>query len=482
MKQQSPVLRYFSVFLSGLLLLASCKKVNEATELGGSLIPPVDNVNTFDTLLEVISYNHLFNNGDSARSLNTETHFLGNISQDPLFGKSASTLFLQLKPTTYIAPFEFSNSNKIIALDSAVLVLGYQFAYGDTMAPLSFQVFEIDQSSDFRYDSAYFIAQNGFTYSNPISAIQTVIPNTLNDSLYMYQEAAANQLRLRLDHNFGMRLLNYDSTNAYRSDSAFKTYFKGFAIQPQNRSMGNAMIGISPSDTNTKVALYYRYTNESGNPDTAVTYFRFNSANSAVANYIERDRTSTEVASVAGDDVADELLYIQNAPGTYARLLVPGLKDLTNRIVHRAELVVSQVPDPYSNTFTPPSYLYLDAYDTADGVYRSIPVDVAVATSGQVSNTIQFGMEGFRTTTPDGLPAREWRFDISRYVQRIANGTLKPYEFRLSSPFLLTANLGATGTSQIMLINPTPAVGRVRLGGGNHAAQPARLRIIYSKL
>jgi hypothetical protein len=481
-KQQSVVLRSLSACLFGLLLLASCKKVNDATELGGDLIPPVDNINTFDTILQVISYNQPFGTGDTSRSISSETHFVGNISDDPLFGTSTGTLFLQLKPQVFLTPFQFTDKAKLVGVDSVVLVLGYNSTYGDTMQPLHLQVYEIDQSSAFTDDSLYLVNQNNFTYSNALSGIQTIFPYTLNDSVRPFREMARNQVRLRLNNDFGDRLLRYDSTNAYRNDSAFNSRFKGFAVRPQNKSMGNALVGVSLADTNTKLAIYYRYTTGSNTLDTAVTYFRFNSATSASANYIERDRTGSEFAAVAGDDVPDQLVYIQNTPGTYARLSVPGLYSLTNRVVHRAELVVQQVPDAAAKVFSPAPYLYLDAYDTTDKVYRTIPIDVAISPqNGQVTNALQFGMVS-RKATVAGVEVEEWRFDISRYVQRVANGTLKPYDLRLSSPFFITPRLAASSTIQPLYINPVFGIGRLRVGGGNHPAQPMKLRIIYSKL
>jgi hypothetical protein len=34
----------------------------------------------------------------------------------------------------------------------------------------------------------------------------------------------------------------------------------------------------------------------------------------------------------------------------------------------------------------------------------------------------------------------------------------------------------------VVEINTQPAIGRVRVGGGNHATQKMRLRVIYSKI
>lgn len=450
-----------------------------ATELGSDLIPAVDNVTTFDTTLEVQAFNYPFTTQDSSLSLSSSIQFLGSINNDPLFGTSTAAMFLQLKPGSFPTPFSFTSRDSLIALDSAVLVLGYRSLYGDSTRPQQVQVFEMNQADQFRYDSIYQINTNNFTYSNAISGVKTFLPSDLNDSVSLFREAAVNQLRIRLNDNFGNRLLGYDSTNAYRSDSAFNTYFKGFAVVPTNNSNGNGLVGFSLADTNTKVALYYRYT-KMGKPDTAVAYFRFTSR-SASANYVQRNYAGSEFATLAGDENADPLVYLQNTPGTFAKLRIPGLASLSNRVVHRAELIVQQVTDPQAGIFTAPGFVYLDAYDTDAKVYRTIPFDVSVGTNGQV-NAATFGMPALKTTDPAGNAISQWRFNLSRYIQHVANKTVPAYEFRLYSPYVARTNIGTSTTVQTIAINSNYAAGRVRVGGGHHPTQPMRLRIVYSKL
>ena len=59
MKRHFPIFFFAALFL--VIGFLSCKKINEATELGGDLIPVVDNVNTFEVALSAISNNQRFN-------------------------------------------------------------------------------------------------------------------------------------------------------------------------------------------------------------------------------------------------------------------------------------------------------------------------------------------------------------------------------------------------------------------------------------
>ena len=100
--------RKFSAFVSVLLSVLflfhfSCKKI-DTTDIGNDLIPAVDNVNTFDTVLDVITDNFLL--PDSTRLRATELHALGFISGDPVFGRTTAGIYVDIRPRTFgIRPF-----------------------------------------------------------------------------------------------------------------------------------------------------------------------------------------------------------------------------------------------------------------------------------------------------------------------------------------------------------------------------------------
>ena len=101
---------YFFSFIATLfavaILFSACRKINDPTELGDDLIPPVDNVNTFDTTLTVLAFNDTIPfTEDSIRLQAGDEHFLGRINNDPLFGRTDARLFLQLKPPVF--PYAF---------------------------------------------------------------------------------------------------------------------------------------------------------------------------------------------------------------------------------------------------------------------------------------------------------------------------------------------------------------------------------------
>lgn len=490
MKKQSGVFFFFSLLA---LALFSCTKINESTDLGGNLIPAVDNVNTFDTTIEVQTDNFLFDDtNDSTRTFPSDQHFLGNITNDPLFGTTTANLYLQLNPVSYPFALPFPKDSLVNGrYDSAVLVLSYGGTWGDTNQLQNVNVYQVN--STFRHDTSYLLRKEEVLYSPTVIGSRSFQPRFLKDSVYRLNEAARNQLRIPLTTAFTNTLSSLDSANDFKNDSVFEAKVPGFAIVPQ-AGMGNALIGINLRDTNTKLAIYYRQ-KIGNNRDTAkVFYLRFTFL-SASANYVKRNYSGSQLQNFVGGSSPDNQVFIQNTPGSYARIKIPGLAGLTNRIVHRAELMMEQVPDPSSDLFTPPTFLYLDALDSVRStsskpMYRAIPYDLSLtpttSTYGgknvyQLANPVEFGMAGKK------LGNWEWRFNISRYVQRIVNKTEPFYELRLSSPSFLNQFVGpfSSPTNGVVFVNPLYAVGRVRLGGGTNdrnLPNRMRLRIVYSKL
>jgi hypothetical protein len=472
----------FTVLFAILLFFhfTSCRKINEATTLGQDLIPPIDNVHTFDTTLSVDVFNELFTlQNDTFRLGRSDEHFLGIISNDPLFGTTDARLFLQLKPAAFPYMFERTDS---LALDSVVLVLDYTGTYGDTLADQTVNVYALDLGNDFRWDSLYNIRENTFSYST-LLASKTFKPRNLKDSVFAFLDTTSHQLRFRLPDAFGQMLMNFDTTNAYWSDSAFNTYFKGFALQSFS---GNAVMGFNLSGNNTKLALYYSYPQKGGQGtrDTTVTYFRL-STRSASANYIIRNYSGSQLALYQGGTAPDDLVFLQNTPGSYARVQIPALATLSNRIIHRAELIIEQVYHPSDNIFGPPDRLFLDAYDTTLKKYRTIPFDFTLDFQGNI-NAQSFGMNPKSTVDGSGNPIKVWRFNISRYIQNMLTGKEPLYELRLISPYFIYDQYrppGSTSTQPLgVYVNNSILRGRLRAGGGNHPTQPMRLRIIYSKI
>ncbi len=492
MKRNYLALSCIAIVAAVAILFSTCRKINDYTELGGDLIPPIDNIHTFDTSLSVQVYNDTFGlANDSLATTRSDEHFVGLINNDPIFGRTDARVFMELQPASFgIYPFARPDS---VSIDSVVLVLSYVETYGDTNTAQTIKVYEVDPSPGnvFKADSSYQVRFENFTYNtaNPLDIPgQFIYPYQLNDSVKVFRDTTANQLRIRLDNNLARRFFNYDTSTAYKSDSVFKTRFRGFALRSEGA--GNAVIGLNLNNSNTKLAFYYNFPKVGGGGrDTAVTYFYF-TGDCGAANYVKRNYAGTPVELAAGRPAQAPVAYIQKSPGSFATIKIPGLPGLSNRIVHRAELIVQQLYDPSNTTFGPPDRLYVDASDptiTDSYKFRTIPYSLDLQPlSGFDFKT--FGIIPVNDTDAAGNMIKVWKFNLSRYIQHIVNGTQTYYDLRLYAPLTIkgkTRFINSTVETNVYpstYVNGSLASGRILVGGGNHPSQRMRLRIIYSKL
>ena len=484
-------IRFILLAFSLIVLIASCKKLNESTNLGDDVIPGVDGVNTFDTLISVETYDSIFlASKDSIRVEAEDDHILGNITMDPIFGKTNAMIFLQMRPELFKWSFSEIYKRDSLYIDSVVMVLGWNATYGDTTVRQRVRVYEMDQNQTNRFEdtlrSQYMLREKYFTYSNLLGT-KEFFPYELNDSVKAFLDTTAGQLRIRLDNSFGRRLLDYDTTNAYSSDSLFKTHVRGFAIEA-DPSMGNALMAFGlENNPQTKLAIYYKFT-KGGQNDTTVSYFRF-TGSSAQHNYINRfGFAGTPLLAQANDNVQDNIDYLINTPGSFTTVKIPDIRTLGNRVIHRAELIVEQVFDPSDKIFTPAPGMMLDVFDSTIMSYKYTPYDFVINDQGLPTAT--YGLYGRNTTDGSGNSITVWKFNLTRYLQNFFTKKEPLHNFRLHTPYVIKmqkirANFSSNTGDYIgysTYVNPQMAFGRVRVGGGKHPTQRMRLRIIYSKI
>ncbi|MEN9525507.1 MAG: hypothetical protein RLZZ256_891, partial [Bacteroidota bacterium] len=91
----------FHVIYFGLLTLvalSSCTRINESTQLGGDLIPPVDNINTFEAFLTTEADNR--NLLDTTKVYFNDELALGHIN-DPEFGSTHADAYFNISHPNY---------------------------------------------------------------------------------------------------------------------------------------------------------------------------------------------------------------------------------------------------------------------------------------------------------------------------------------------------------------------------------------------
>ena len=502
----------FSLFLPAIFFFAiftwSCSKIN-TTSIGQDLIPAVDNVSTFADTLDINTAQAVF--FDTTRISSIDNHTLGSITNDPVFGTTKADVFVELKPPFF--PYYFGNAGDTVdavvnpapnksGFDSLVLCLSFKSLYGDTTKKHSFNVYKIDKdATDFRnfsykldYQPAITPGSIGYAEFLP-TAVRNIIrfPGHRNDTV-------TNQIRIKLNQSFLSEFVASLDTSAssngiFRSDSLYKNLLRGFAVKTGELPGSNALFYVDLNGTNTRLEVHYKK-RRNAILDTTFSslYFSTNSSasvsSSGHANYFKRDSSQAEFIKSPNSDA----LYLQTSPGTFATLKIPRLSSYPNSIIHKAEIIVEQVPAStpelveLDKALAPPQYLYLDLVDTILPInYKPIYYDLNPTSFYNPDNRLFFfptgGIDfgyfgGFVQKKKDasGNNIYYYSFNVSRYVQNLISKRTNNYTLRLYAPHNLNYY------NNVFAYKNSLANGRIKIGSGSNTNNKLRLRIVYSKI
>jgi hypothetical protein len=480
-----------SIFTT-IIILFSCKKINEATRLGDDLLPAIDNVNTFQVFLSTNTDNKKFN--DTTKMEAGDWAAIGHLN-DPEFGTTDANAYFTISyPTPGTYPFINKDSVKI---DSVILSLSYQGTYGDTNSTQTVKVFEVDQSSGFNDTTLYKFTDPGFNTAPFPLGSKTFAVNTLNDSILHIWKGdttkLGNVLRIPLDTQLvGRRFVNYDTSNtsngAFRNDSIFQSVFRGLAIKSDvaaGNGGGNALTYYRFLDNNnTRLTIYFRATKNGVIDTTSVSFFHVTQVKNnrftvGQANTVKRTEAGPYLAYLNNTSTSDDQVYIQSTPGSYATIKIPALDTFPNVVVHRAELIFTRLATPTDNIFAPPTNLFLDKVNDAGDTASVFDLDhgLQVGTSSTTYDLAHFG--GFLKSD------QTYRFNITRHVQKILTEHKKNYTLRVYAPLrtFLYSEAATLRIPPISVIGDV-AYGRVVLTGGSYSdsTTKVRLRIVYTKI
>ena len=182
-----------------LLIFTGCTRIT-TTDVVSGLIPPIDGITTLDTTFNVITEN--YEDLDTVRVYKGDSHVVGVLNPDPLFGSSTASLFFEVGAPAY--PFTMYGIRDSIIVDSAVLVLSYRGSYGDSTQPLKLNVYEINSLMDqFRDYPVNYPKVSPITYNLfPLAPTKTVDIRRIGDSVINRYEVTNNQIRIGFLHHF----------------------------------------------------------------------------------------------------------------------------------------------------------------------------------------------------------------------------------------------------------------------------------------
>lgn len=462
----------------------SCKKINEATDVGGDLVPAVDNVNTFELALETETDNFSLRN-DSAFLLYGDQAAIGHLN-DPEFGTTDAAGYFKISSALY-SRYPFLNKGGVVQVDSVVLSLGYTGSYGDSAGFQTLKVFEIDQLASFNDTTLYRYTGDDIATTGTELGSKTFAINTLKDSLQVIYnkdtQRVANLVRIKLNNTLGNRFTNFDTTlsanGGFYNDSLFKSLFQGLAVKSD--ASGNALSFFDFFNTDkSRLIVYFRSTKDGKTDTSSASFYHLSSIGSnhpaGVANIVKRTPAGNWATYLANGNPKDDKLFIQSAPGSYGSIRIPALDNMTNKIVHLAELIAYRLPSAQDNIFTSPPVLYLDKINNAKDSAFIFEIDQPINGS---TGEVRYLGGNLKTDNT-------FRFNITRHVQGILTRKEPNMQLRLYAP--LRTLLNVKNNTSIPKI-PVPvatriAQGRVVVAGGNYSDPNLRLRLrlVYSNL
>jgi uncharacterized protein DUF4270 len=473
--------KILSIFLVA-VLITSCRK--DDSPVGKSILPQSDIIGAqYAEFYPNISYSH-FGKSDSVLLTTrlSNSALLGSLN-DPIFGRTDASIYCSFETQYYLGNLNENLPYKTASLDSAVLILGYNYVpgsstifVGDTTDQLSLDIFPL--TANLNPDTNYYSTGNNYYYTGTDVYSHGPIPYDANKSLIYGGQSktftphllwftplkkdtdAYNppQIRVRLRTDFSEGLFGCINNN-----TLFQQYLKGMFITTKHSILPQPSYGslfFLYMDGNTSITFYYHV---NGIPDQQPPIQCF--CNGATCNrfsYFKHDY------SIASPDLKNQLsspdtlatnnhnknVYLQGAGGVSTILKFPGFQQWANInsdyniTINKAELVLStdrSNTDFYDFTRFPlPGRVYLEG-DTLGGP------------AGLVENLYTFG--GYYD-----LYNNQYLIEMPHTIGQIVNHKT------FNTKYYLTVYNGALFPERLVL------------GGTANKEYPIKLRVWYTKL
>ncbi|NNE54966.1 MAG: DUF4270 domain-containing protein [Flavobacteriales bacterium] len=412
----------------------SCTRPEESIGLGIQPEEDLLSVSQMDTVT-MVAYTVT---EDSLRTDELSHTLLGNYN-DPVFGRTKASYYAQIRLSS--TSVDFGNTNNIY-VDSLVLAMKLEGSHYGSSKPQEFEVYEIDE--DLYLDSSYYSNQTlSIKSQNLVLDGHSVVKPNVIDTVSISGNALAPQLRVQLDTTFARDVFLSQSGTANLDDNdAFTEYFKGIYVR--SNTLDGGVLSIDMFDPQTSVIMYYRDLN---GEEADTTSFVFSINNLSPHYYhLDQEKTDNLLPLQTQDSIpADPHTYTQGGAGVITRIDFPFIEDLDGAegfVINRAEMIIP-VKDPSLNRPYRPTQLLLRR--PLDESTALIPDDVSV----------DFQTGGFYDEEVAG-----YRFDISRFIQLTATGTIED-----NSLFVLVDDRFALANGTVL-----PGVRRAILNGPSVSA------------
>jgi hypothetical protein len=233
------------LLLSSVVIFTNCEDDNNS--LGLNIQPEDDklNVEKSDTT-SIYAYSQLV---DSIKTDETSLSLLGSFA-DPVFGVTTASFYTQFR----LGQAAFSYGIDPVP-DSLVLAFDYAGFYGDSAAPMTIKVYELDEQ--ILLDSVYYSHQTRAIKST-LLAEKTFVPNFV-DSVAILGDTLRPHLRINLTDitaSLALKLINAPA-DSMADNGSFLNFFYGLYLTVEPVNSGGSILYLSLVTSLSEMKLYY---------------------------------------------------------------------------------------------------------------------------------------------------------------------------------------------------------------------------------
>lgn len=441
MKKGKTKKRYFPLlFLICGLLFIGCNKESDIIGLG--IQPPSDLLNAyfFDTT-SVVAFSVI---DDSLRTDKLSQNVIGFFNNTEM-GNVQAGLAFHLFPSSRNVKF-----GEGATLDSAFLIIALSAYVGDTLVPVNFGLFEINNSID--VDSVYYSTkQVDYNPENIIAGSLnfTICPSTISieDNVAIMPHIKIPLSKTWIEQKI---IAKSDQPELYDNES-FIQYLKGLYLVGLSATSGGYMTSVDLKASMSGLVLYYKNAEKDSLTYTFVvsdeaarfsTYNHFDFANAS--SHFKQQVLLNDTSSGA------EKVYLKALGGTNVRIIFPNIREsLRNQrvVINKAELVLCPYDEVFGSYFVPAKITLSTV--RSDGGYSFMPDDA-------IFQGEEYFGGSFNTST------NEYRFRITKYIQNLVQN--EEPDFGLS---LFITGRAVRGNSVALTgnnpVNPAQVSKRMRL-------------------
>lgn len=392
--------RIFSwIFSLSLLLALGCSK--QPDEIGTNLQPGSELITFhYDTTLVIDAYAV---REDSIRTDETSQSLLGSY-WDPYFGITRASIYTQLRLSSSGHSF---GTNPVV--DSVVLSLAYNGAYGDSSALQTITVYELADTLGFDED---YYSNSVISVEPSVLATKTFIARPY-DSVLVDTVKKAPHFTVKITDQAFMDKIITAAPSDLVDNSSFTKYIKGILIDAGPAAAPNlgSVMFISTESTLTHMMVYYHNDADTLSFQLDINGYcaRFNHYDHN--DYLEADPLLRQQIIDKNYSLGADRLYLQAMGGirTDIRFDPEVISGLRNKgyAINEARLVVTDLDK--TSKYDPPAKIVLVQVDTADAISYL---------EDQYEGDTYFGGSYLNNGT--------YSFRISHYVQSLINGDIDP--------------------------------------------------------